>query len=86
MRPGGLLPESLRKAPVQNHGVFWSGASALNSPGNILRFAEVFLGEASALAVLPPPLGEIIIGMAIDGFGFESLHVAPVVVADVFRA
>jgi hypothetical protein len=27
---GRLLPESLRQAPVQNHGVGWSGAGALN--------------------------------------------------------
>jgi hypothetical protein len=44
------------------------------------------LGETPALAVLPPPKGEIIVGAAMNGFGFKSLHVAPVVLVQHFRA
>ena len=35
--------------------------------------------KPTALAVPPAPKGEIIIGAAMDGFGFESLHVAPAI-------
>jgi hypothetical protein len=83
---GRLLPESLRQPPVQNHGVGGSGARALNRLGDILGFTEVLLGEAAALAVFPAPDREIIIGAAVNGFGFKSLHVAPVMVAPQVRA
>jgi hypothetical protein len=82
----GLLPESQWQAPIQDHGVCWSGPRALKGSGDILRFTEVFLGEAPALADFPAPEREIIIGAAMDGFGFESMHVAPVVVANIIRA
>jgi hypothetical protein len=82
----GLLPEGLGQTPIQDHGVFGSGAGALDSAGDILGFTEVFLREAAALAVFPSPQGQIIIGAPINGLGFESLHVAPFMVAQLFRA
>jgi len=81
-----LAPEGLRQTPVQDHGVFGSGASALNGLGKVFEFPEVFLGKATALAVFPPPLREIIIGAAMDGLGFESLHVASGLGSFIFRA
>jgi hypothetical protein len=75
----GLLPESLWQAPIQDQGIFWNRAGALNGASDILGFAEIFLGQAPALAIFPAPEREIVIGVAIDGFGFESMHVAPVV-------
>jgi hypothetical protein len=81
----GLVPQSLWQAPIQDHGVFRSGARAFYSAGDILGFAEVFLGEAAALAIFPPPEGEIVVGAAINGFGFESLHVAPVMLVQQVR-
>ena len=83
---GGLLPEGLWQAPVQHHGIFGSGTGTLDSVGDVFGFSEVFLGEAAALAVPPPPEGEIIIGASVNGLGFESLHVAPLNVVRQFRA
>ena len=83
---GRLLPESLRQSPVQNQGVGWSGARALNGLGDVLGFTEVLLGEAAAFAVFPTLERKIIIGAAMYDLGFESLHNAPVLAARVFRA
>jgi hypothetical protein len=46
----------------------------LHGLGDILGFAEIFLGEASAFAVFPTPVGIIVVGAAVNGFGFEPLH------------
>ena len=71
------LPERQRQAPVQDLGVLWSRPHSLHGLGDILSFAEIFLGKASAFAVFPTLVGIIVVGTAVDGFGFEPLHNAP---------
>jgi hypothetical protein len=83
---GRLLPERLRQAPIQHQSIIRSVARDRDGAGDILRFTEVLLGEAAALAVLPPPKGEIIVGAAMNSFGFKSLHDAPGMLVQYFRA
>lgn len=71
-----LVPECQGQAPAQNLGILRRGANALHGLGDVLGFTEIFLREAAALAMFPAPEGIIVVGVAVNGFGFEPMHAA----------
>jgi hypothetical protein len=42
----------------------------------MLGFAQIGLGKTATLAMDPTPNRKVIIGVAVDFFGFEALHEA----------
>ena len=67
--------QGFAQSEVKDLGVFRRWPSALNGVEDIVEFAEVLLPQASTSSSDPPPFGVVVIGISVDAFFFQALHV-----------
>ena len=71
--PAALPPECFGEPPLEDFGVAGRGAG-FGGTEDVVELAEVFLPDAATLAVAPFPAGIVVIGEAVNPFGFQPFH------------